>query len=106
MGNSKKKYTIGIDIGGTKILACLRKKDFEVRSEIKVKTKPEKGERFFMKKRSPFSGLVLTLISERTSKSFFRRQARILVPPMSMPIVYFFLELPIMVAQRWKSHYI
>lgn len=49
MGNSKKKYTIGIDIGGTKILACLLDKDFEIRSEIKVKTKPEKGERFFMK---------------------------------------------------------
>lgn len=49
MGNPKKKYTIGIDIGGTKILVCLLSKDFKIRSEIKLKTKPEKGERFFMK---------------------------------------------------------
>src|ERR1017187_3954481 len=49
MGNSKKKYTIGIDIGGTKILTCLLTKDFKVCSEIKVKTRPEKGERFFIK---------------------------------------------------------
>jgi glucokinase len=49
MGNNKKKYTIGIDIGGTKILACLLSKDFDVLSEIKAKTKPEKGERFFIK---------------------------------------------------------
>ena len=49
MGNHKKKYTIGIDIGGTKVLACLLNKDFDIRSEIKLKTKPEKGERFFIK---------------------------------------------------------
>jgi glucokinase len=49
MGNNKKKYTIGIDIGGTKILTCLLNKDFEVRAEIKAKTKPDKGERFFIK---------------------------------------------------------
>jgi glucokinase len=48
MGNPKKKYTIGIDIGGTKILACLLDKDFEIRSEVKMKTKPDKGERFFI----------------------------------------------------------
>ena len=49
MGNNKKKYAIGIDIGGTKILTCLLNKDFEIRSEIKTKTKPDKGERFFIK---------------------------------------------------------
>jgi glucokinase len=49
MGNNKKKYTIGIDIGGTKILACLLDKDFDVVSEIKFKTKPAKGERYFLK---------------------------------------------------------
>src|ERR1051325_2229929 len=49
MGNHKKKYTIGIDIGGTKILACLLSKDYKILSEIKGKTKLEKGERFFIK---------------------------------------------------------
>ena len=48
MANSKKKYSIGIDIGGTKILTCLLSKDFKVLSEIKTKTKPDKGERFFI----------------------------------------------------------
>ena len=41
MGNQKKKYTIGIDVGGTKILACLLNKDFRVLTEAKMKTKPE-----------------------------------------------------------------
>jgi len=49
MGNNKKKHSIGIDIGGTKILTCLLNKDFEIRSEIKTKTKPDKGERFFIR---------------------------------------------------------
>jgi glucokinase len=49
MGNNKKKYTIGIDIGGTKILTCLLNKNFEIRSELKSKTKPDKGARFFIK---------------------------------------------------------
>src|SRR5262245_3406080 len=48
MGN-KKKYTIGIDIGGTKILACLLDANFRVVSEFKIKTKPDKGERYFRK---------------------------------------------------------
>ena len=49
MANNKKKYTVGIDIGGTKILTCLLNKDFAIRAEIKAKTKPDKGERFFIK---------------------------------------------------------
>ena len=49
MGNNKKKYTIGVDIGGTKILACLLDKDLEILSEFKTKTKPDRGERFFIK---------------------------------------------------------
>ncbi len=49
MGNNKKRYTIGVDIGGTKILACLLDKNFKILSEFKIKTKPDKGERFFLK---------------------------------------------------------
>ncbi len=49
MGNQKKKYTLGVDIGGTKILACLLDKNFEILSEFKMKTRPDKGERFFLK---------------------------------------------------------
>ncbi len=47
--SNKKKYTIGIDIGGTKILACLLDKNFRILSELKVKTKPDRGSRYFMK---------------------------------------------------------
>ncbi len=49
MAKTPKKYVIGVDIGGTKILACLLNKNFKVLTEFKVKTKPEKGERFFLK---------------------------------------------------------
>jgi len=49
MNHSKRKYTIGIDIGGTKILVALLNNDFKIVSEIKNKTKPEKGLDFFLK---------------------------------------------------------
>jgi len=48
MAKSPKKHTIGIDIGGTKILGCVFNKNFDVLSEHKIKTKAEKGERFFL----------------------------------------------------------
>ncbi|MFA5975212.1 MAG: ROK family protein [Elusimicrobiota bacterium] len=43
-----KPYSIGIDIGGTKILVALVDNAFRVISEIKAKTKPEKGDRDFL----------------------------------------------------------
>lgn len=45
----KKSYSIGIDIGGTKILVALLDARFKVVSEIKLKTKAEKGERNFLR---------------------------------------------------------
>jgi len=48
MSQNKKKYTIGIDIGGTKILAALFDDRFQIISEIKSKTKPEKGDGHFL----------------------------------------------------------
>jgi len=65
MGNQKKRYTIGIDIGGTKILACLLNKDFEILSEIKLKTKPNKGERLFIK--SIFDAISFLLRDTKTN---------------------------------------
>lgn len=44
----KNRYTIGIDIGGTKILVALLDGAFRIVSETKAKTKPEKGERSFL----------------------------------------------------------
>jgi len=41
-------YTLGIDIGGTKILAVLLDERFRVVASVKLKTKPEKGETFFL----------------------------------------------------------
>jgi glucokinase len=49
MGNHKKRFTIGMDVGGTKILACLFDSHFKIVSETKIKTKPDRGERFFLK---------------------------------------------------------
>jgi glucokinase len=45
----KKSYVIGYDLGGTKILAVLFDSRFKPVSEVKTKTKPQKGERFFLK---------------------------------------------------------
>jgi len=44
-----KKYSIGIDLGGTKILAALFDEKFRRQSEIKFKTKPEKGLNFLLR---------------------------------------------------------
>ncbi len=48
MGKKSKKYTIGIDIGGTKILAALLNEKFEILAENKLKTRPEKGFKRFL----------------------------------------------------------
>lgn len=48
MAKDKLDYSIGIDIGGTKILVALLNARFRVVSEIKLKTKPEKGEKAFL----------------------------------------------------------
>jgi glucokinase len=44
-----KTHSIGIDIGGTKILVGLLDKNFRLLAEAKNKTKPDKGERYFLK---------------------------------------------------------
>lgn len=49
MANPKRSYSIGIDIGGTKVLTALVDAQFRILSEIKLKTKPEKGEQSFLK---------------------------------------------------------
>lgn len=43
----RKRATIGIDIGGTKILGALYDERFRALEEIKLKTRPEKGEARF-----------------------------------------------------------
>ncbi len=45
----KKPYVIGFDLGGTKVLAVLFDSKFRRVSEIKAKTKPQKGEKNFIK---------------------------------------------------------
>ncbi len=47
MGN-KKRYVIGCDLGGTKILAVLYDRAFRPLFEVKARSKPQKGERFFL----------------------------------------------------------
>jgi glucokinase len=47
--SGKKPYVIGIDLGGTKILATLFDRRFRPLAEVKTRSKPQKGERYFMK---------------------------------------------------------
>lgn len=47
MGEKKRKYLIGIDIGGTKILTVLLNKKFEISGEKKIKVDPQKGAKVF-----------------------------------------------------------
>jgi glucokinase len=44
----KQKYVIGFDLGGTKVLAALFDRKFQIVAEIKEKSKPQKGEKYFM----------------------------------------------------------
>ncbi len=43
----KKRYVIGCDLGGTKILVNLYDRQFKSLSEVKTRSKPQKGERYF-----------------------------------------------------------
>src|SRR4051812_23008890 len=47
--NGKKPYVIGYDLGGTKVLATLFDDRFRVLAEVKAKSKPQKGEKNFLK---------------------------------------------------------
>ena len=45
----KKKYWMGIDLGGTKMLAGVFKKDFKLIGTVKAKVQPAEGEKVFLK---------------------------------------------------------
>lgn len=45
---AEKDYSIGIDIGGTKILAAVFDRKFKTLAEIKLKTRTDKGEEYFL----------------------------------------------------------
>jgi len=49
MAKKKKKYFIGVDLGGTKILIGLLDRHFRICEEVKLKVDAHKGERPFMK---------------------------------------------------------
>jgi glucokinase len=49
MSSDKKRYVIGYDLGGTKILAVLFDRHFRPLAEIKSKSKPQKGQHNFLK---------------------------------------------------------
>ncbi len=44
----KRKYLIGMDLGGTKLLTSLMNKDFKIIAEKKCKIEPSRGEKFFL----------------------------------------------------------
>jgi glucokinase len=46
---AKKSYVVGFDLGGTKVLACLFDRKFRRLAEIKAKSKPQKGQKHFLK---------------------------------------------------------
>jgi glucokinase len=43
-----KRYTLGIDVGGTKVLVGLLDANFRLLSEAKLKSKPDKSEQYFL----------------------------------------------------------
>lgn len=47
MANKKKKYILGIDLGGTKVLIGLMDKKFRIRKRVKLEMDGNRGERFF-----------------------------------------------------------
>jgi glucokinase len=49
MTSKKKKYAIGIDLGGTKIFTALLDRDCQIISTLKEKTKVEEGKGYFFK---------------------------------------------------------
>jgi glucokinase len=48
MANKKKKYSVGIDLGGTKMLTVLLDRDHNVLSKFKAKTKVDQGRSYFI----------------------------------------------------------
>ncbi len=57
----KKQYFIGLDIGGSKMLAAVLDRKFRVRAEKKIKVEPEKGRAVFLK---TLEGAVAELLRE------------------------------------------
>jgi glucokinase len=49
MTHASKKFTVGIDVGGTKILTTLWDAQFRLQAEVKNKTKTEAGQEYFVK---------------------------------------------------------
>lgn len=47
MGRKKKKYLVGIDLGGTKVLVGLLDKKFRIRKTVKLEMDGNRGEKFF-----------------------------------------------------------
>src|SRR5690242_7816601 len=46
---TKKSYVVGYDLGGTKVLAVLFDRKFRRLAEVKAKSKPQKGQKHFLK---------------------------------------------------------
>ncbi|MBI3316729.1 MAG: ROK family protein [Candidatus Omnitrophica bacterium] len=63
----KKKYVVGIDLGGTKIMVGLLNKKFRVISYEKIKTEASKGEKYFLK--TIFDALEEILSEEKVKSS-------------------------------------
>ncbi|UPT73089.1 MAG: ROK family protein [Elusimicrobiota bacterium] len=61
----RKRATIGVDIGGTKILGALYDDKFRVLDEIKLKTRPEKGEKRFTKSLAEVVGRLTAAAEKR-----------------------------------------
>ncbi len=62
MSRSRRKiFWLGLDIGGTKILAALLDKNFKIHGEIKVRVEPDRGRDFFFK---TIHGAVKDLLEE------------------------------------------
>ncbi|MBU3759180.1 MAG: ROK family protein [Candidatus Omnitrophica bacterium] len=49
MARNGKKYVVGVDLGGTKMLAALLDDRFEIKSLYKAAVEPNRGEKFFFK---------------------------------------------------------
>jgi len=49
MARNVKKYVVGVDLGGTKMLAALLDERYEIKSLYKAAVEPNRGEKFFFK---------------------------------------------------------
>ncbi len=64
MANARKKYVLGVDLGGTKMLAGLLDEKFQVKALYKTAVEPNRGERYFFKN---FVDSIETLLSGKVS---------------------------------------